>query len=164
MAGYFIDSTAPGQAIRSGRWYELGAPRHAGQHRQPDLPGPHYDRRNHLCRRPPPEGQNSHVREGILEPLAKLPHLLWRQGLKAAQEMVEIDVRHTSILHCRLVMSVILADSPAPVFLAHQQIRAAVSWSLVAYRGRVDLPRLKPQVEEVDLHPGDGNGNAISCG
>ena len=57
--------------------------------------------------------------ELAVELLAKLPRLCsGDRGLKAAQKMVEIDVRHTSILHCRLVMSVILAVSPAPVFLA----------------------------------------------
>ena len=63
MAGYFIDSS-PWSSDTFRKMGRVGCGASRGAHRQPDLPSAHYDRRNHLCRRPPPEGQNSHVREG----------------------------------------------------------------------------------------------------
>ena len=60
----------------------------------------------------------SRLGEPAVELLAKLPHLLRRLSLKTAQKAVEIDLRHTSILHCRLALALNLADSATPVSLA----------------------------------------------
>jgi hypothetical protein len=53
--------------------------------------------------------------------LAELPQLLGRQPADAAEEVVEVGLRHTVILAILVVTPVILADSAAAVSLGMGQ-------------------------------------------